>query len=145
MDIFLRNKDNINMFLEEKHKKHINNVIQNVYSNLNGSDLKFLQEKTHDLINYIHIKFIIKTIDNERNHPKKSNDFFEQLTRNNNREIIAIMNLLLPFIDDKNLYEKHKLIKEFKDISKLAEKEENNITNYQYSRGYYDNEKKTYI
>jgi len=127
------------MFLEDKHKKYIDNVIQNVYSSLNQIDLKFLQEKTHNLIDHIHTKFLIKIIDNDK--------FFEQLKRNKNREIIAVTNLLLPFIDDKNLYKKNKLITKFEDISDLEKKDESGerLTNYQYSRGYYNDENDTYI
>ena len=47
------------MFLEEKHKISIANVIKSVYSNLNQIDLEFLQEKTNNLIDYIHTKFIL--------------------------------------------------------------------------------------
>jgi hypothetical protein len=125
------------MFLEDRHKNYINIIVKNVYSSLNNIDLKFLQEKTHNLIDHIHTKFLIKVSNNEK--------FFEQLQRNNNREIIAITNLLLPFIDDKNNYENNKKIKNFEDISKLESKDENNISNYQYSRGYYDNESDQYI
>jgi len=140
------------LFLDDKYKNHINKVIQNIYPSLNSIDLNFLQEKTHDLINYIHLKFIIKTYANQDIIYQTSNKFFEQLCRKNNREIIAICNLLLPFIDDKNSYEKHKLIKSFKDISNLVDKKENeenkknnNLTNYQYSRGYYDENEKNYV
>lgn len=44
------------------------------------------------------------------------NDFERQLIMNNNRNIIAICNLVLPFIDDKNDFHNHKNIKSISDL-----------------------------
>ena len=122
------------MFLDNLKKEYIRNVIKQIFSNLNTSDLNLIYSGCFDLIDYIHTKFLIKPEDNEK--------FFEQLKRNKNREIIAVMNLLLPYIDDINEYDKYKKINSLEDITvKKNGKGEYDITNFQYSRGYDDGEK----
>jgi hypothetical protein len=122
------------MFLDTLKITYIKNVIKSIFSNLNTSEFIILSNNCYSLIDYIHTKFLIKPSDNEK--------FFEQLKRNNNREIIAIMNLLLPYIDDTNDYEKYKKINSLEDITiKKNAKGEYDITNFQYSRGCEINEK----
>ena len=117
------------MFLDNLKREYIRNVIKKIFSNLNTSDLDIICSGCYNLIDYVHTKFLIKPEDNEK--------FFEQLKRNKNREIIAIMNLLLPYIDDVNEYDKYKKISSLEDITiKKNGKGEYDITNFQYSRGY---------
>ena len=119
------------MFLDNLKREYIKNVINKIFSNLNTSELDTICRRCYSLIDYIHTKFLIKSSDNEK--------FFEQLKRNKNREIIAIMNLLLPYIDDSNEYEKYKKINTLSDITiKKNGTGDYDITNFQYSRGYYD-------
>jgi hypothetical protein len=84
---------------------------------------------------------LIDTIACKYNFTNKTiNDFFIQICQNNNRDIISIMYLLLPYIEDKNDYELYKKIVKLEDITCLKknslDESDNNYTicNYQFSR-----------
>ena len=76
---------------------HIENVISSIFIKLISAQLRVLQDLVIILIDVIACKynFTLKTIDN----------FFRQISQNNNRDIISIMYLILPYIDDKDNYE----------------------------------------
>jgi len=120
------------MFLTIDNKDYIKNIIKNILYNLNTIEFNLIHNKCCDLIDYIHLKYLV----NSKNIPQKDEDFFNQLKRNNNREIISILYLLLPFIEDSNNYEKFKLIRNLSDITLLKEGNKYKISNFQYSRGY---------
>lgn len=71
-------------------------------------------------------------------------DFINQIIMNNNRNIISIINMLLPYIDDKNNYEIHKSIKSITDLIENKKKtkvlDENNAAycNYIYDHNIQD-------
>jgi hypothetical protein len=114
------------MFLTTDNKLYIGIVIKSILSNLNNTEYDDLLNIYFDLVNFIHDKLLIRD----------SAKFFEQLKRNKNREIIAILYLLFPYIDDSNNYEKYKLIKNLSDITLLKSNKTYTICNFQYSRGY---------
>jgi hypothetical protein len=126
------------MFLTIDNKNYIKDIIKNILYNLNTIEFNLIHNKCCDLIDFIHFKFLI----NPNNDKKQDEDFFNQLKRNNNREIIAILYLLLPFIEDSNNYQKFKLIKNLSDITLLKDGNKYRISNFQYSRGYNDSNDK---
>jgi hypothetical protein len=74
---------------------NINNIIETqlvnkVFPKLVTDDKKLLVDHIHFLVNYINIKFVINDTDN----------VWDQLSQNNYLDLHAVMNLLLPFIDD---------------------------------------------
>ena len=123
-------------FLNLDRKLYINNLIRNkILINLVRKEYNDLIEYLYLIIEYITIRFEINKID--------YNIFWHQLTQNNNRDLIAFFNLLLPFIDDKEgTFELHKQIYNLSDISTKFDpkKDANNesinkylISNIQYN------------
>jgi hypothetical protein len=112
------------------------NIKSKIFSNLNNIEYNKLYDYYINLIIYIYIHiFYPNTIDN----------YIKQLELNNNRDIYAILNLLLPMIDDKNgTYILHKKIRNLKDISLLKSNEEYEITKIQYDRFYLSLDKNNY-
>ena len=118
--------------------EHINNVISRIFKKLIKAELNGLQKFTVLLIDTLACKF---------NYNKTNiGQFIEQITQNNNRDIISIMYLLLPYIDDRNDFELFKQIYKLQDITSkkkididLKDKSINQylISNFQYSR-YFD-------
>ena len=74
------------MFLTIDNRNYIKGIIKNILSNLNMIEFEVIHDKCCSLIDYIHLKFLI----NPNNDYQKDQDFFNQLKRNNNREIISI-------------------------------------------------------
>lgn len=115
-------------FLDNYKKTYIKSIIKEILINLVLSDLEKLLNLLYNIINYIVFRFGVNPID--------YNNFWEQIIDNNNRNIIAFFNLLLPFIDDKENYYIYKKIYRISDISLK------DITNV--SDNYNDEENKTY-
>lgn len=90
----LSNKQYI--FINDNFKSYIINSIKNVFPKLNGEDTNVLQLLLEYLIEYITVKYFY--LYDEK--PKKY--MYDQWTQNNNRDIIALLLALLPFINDKN-------------------------------------------
>jgi hypothetical protein len=114
---------------------HIKNVISNIFIKLIPNDLDQISRFTILLIDTIACKY---------NFTKENIDkFFGQISQNSNRDIISIMYLLLPYIDDKDDFKLYKKITKLEDITCMkksnVDKYKNNysICNYQFSR-YYD-------
>ena len=90
--------DLINQIIDDSTNNRINlkivpeyiikNMVRNYFPKLNTMDINVINILTVYTINYISIKFNITST--------------EQWTQNNNRDIKAIINLLLPYIDDKD-------------------------------------------
>jgi hypothetical protein len=116
------------MFVTTDREKYIDIVIKSVLSNLNNTEYVFVFNKYKELLEYIYLKLLINDSDSDK--------FFEQLSRNKNREIIAILYLFFPYINDANDYEKFKLIKKLSDITLKKTNDTYEICNFQYSRGY---------
>ena len=92
----INNKNNNNTF-----NLYIKNVIKQLFNNLNNYDLNNLQILTIYLINRIKLLLFDNEQNNEINNDKLNNN--EQFMQNNDRDIKAILLLLLPFIDDENI------------------------------------------
>jgi len=116
------------MSFTEKYKDYFNNIVKSILKNLNNTEYDVIFKKYCELIDYIYLKFLIKD----------ESGFYEQLKRNNNQEIIAILYLFFPYIEDTNNYEKFKLITKLSDITLKKNNGNYEICNFQYSRGYYD-------
>ena len=116
------------MFVTTDREKYIDIVIKSVLTNLNGTEYQYIFKKYCELLDYIFLKLLIDDEDSDK--------FYEQLKRNKNREIIAILYLFFPYINDSNNYEKFKLIKNLSDITVKKNNDTYEICNFQYSRGY---------
>jgi hypothetical protein len=115
-----------NSFLDTNKKLYISNLIRNnILKNLNKDEFDLIIYYLYKIIEFVVIRF---NIDN-------FNNFWHQLVQNNNRDIIAFFNLLLPYIDDKGgSYELHNQIFKLKDISC---KRKSNIDKYDKSLNQY--------
>jgi len=128
--------ENLKIYLlTRKMQYYIENVVSKIFINLIQDDLKLISRFTILLIDIIGCKY---------NFKKENIDyFFGQISQNSDRDIISIMYLLLPYIDDKNSFELYKKITKLEDITcmKNINQDEsiNNYTicNYQFSR-YFD-------
>ena len=124
-------------FLDNIKKEYIKNFIRiKILPNLNIIEYNIIIDKLCLIIDYITVRFSI--------NPSKYNDFWHQLNQNNSRDIIAIFNLLFPYIDDKEgTYKLHHEIRNLSDISekkyvklnKILDESKNNylITNIKYN------------
>ena len=117
--------------LTEQMQYHIDGVIDSIFIKLITGHKKYIKLFTIYLIDCIGCKlgFTKSTI----------NDFFRQLSQNQSRDIISIMYLLLPYIDDRDNYELYKLIVKLEDITckkRSGNINSNNyiISNFQFSR-----------
>lgn len=110
------------------------NIKTKIFMNLNNIEYNKLYDYYINLIIYIYIHIF---------YPNSIENYIKQLELNNNRDLYAILNLLLPMIDDKNgSYELHKKIINLKDISLLKSNNEYEITKIQYDRFYYSKDHK---
>jgi len=117
--------------LTEQMQTHIDGVIDSIFIKLVTGHKKYIKLFTIYLIDCIGCKlgFTKSTI----------NDFFRQLSQNQSRDIISIMYLLLPYIDDADNYQLYKLIVKLEDITCKKKSKDifsNNymISNFQFSR-----------
>lgn len=130
---------NINEKIYDKIYKFSNIKISNLYSKFN--ELEELITISSHCIYLLYIGLNIENID-------KIESFLNQLSINNNENFYAIVNLILPYLDDKNSSFNQKNIKSFKD---LVQRESNNkkiYSNYFYDHNeisdmtFSDNDKK---
>lgn len=100
---------------------NVKNVLDKIFPILNDIEKNKIISYIKKIIKYIACRFCFDLEDKEL--------YFNQFDQNNYRDIKSIINLLLPFIDDKNgTYILHKQIKRLSDIAKK------NITNINYDR-----------
>lgn len=97
-------------FVDTQMKSNINKVCKNIFKKLNKDDLGILILFIVDIIEFIAIKFGFINDTSNFNH------YQYQFYQNNFQDIKAIINLLLPYIDDKNKYENHSKIINLDDI-----------------------------
>ena len=92
-------------------KQYIYNLIKNnIFINLNENEYNQIIKYLFYIIEYIILRFSINETDFD--------DFWHQIKQNNNRDIIALFNLLFPYIDDKEgSFSLHKQIYYISDIS----------------------------
>ena len=99
-----------------------------IFTFLNTYEFNLLYDYYIKLVIYIYIHI---------NKSSNIKDYIKQLELNNSRDKKAIINLLLPQINDMNgTYILHKKIKYLKDICTYIENNEYNISNIQYDRAY---------
>jgi hypothetical protein len=98
-------------FLNDIRKEYIHNFFRNkILINLNHIEFNEIIDKIAFLIEYISVRFSIR--------PIYYDIFWDQLIQNNHRDLIAIFNLMLPYIDDKEgKFYLHKELYDLKDIS----------------------------
>jgi len=93
----------VNISLKEK----IHSVVRDFFPKLNNEDINILQTLTTFIVDLISFKY---------HFDKTNQDYKEQWTQNNNRDIKGVILLLLPFIDDK---ENGYLLKSLQDLNHL--------------------------
>jgi len=122
----------MNVFINDIFKNYIITFIRSkILTKLNENEFNMIAKMLIDLIEYISIRFNF--------NPQKYFEYEQQLKQNNNKDLIAIFNLLLPYIDDKDgSYILHKQISYLSDISlkkndiKVINKNPYTITNLQF-------------
>ena len=124
-------------FIEDEYShitEYINNIVIKYLPNMVLNEQKKISAYTTIILIFISYKQNIEI-----------DDFIDQIIMNNNRNIISIINMLLPYIDDKNDYEIHKNIKSITDLIEKKKKTqmlgENNAVycNYIYDHNIQDN------
>jgi hypothetical protein len=108
------------IFVNNSFRTYINNVLQDLFPNLDESDIKILLLFICFLIENISIRiyFIKSELDVNNNH-------YLQWKQNNNRDILAITLQIIPFMDQKNNRENYNKIKDLNQI--LYDKNSNDI------------------
>ena len=94
-------------FVDISFEKKIYSVVRDFFPKLNNEDIKILQALTTFIVDLISFKY---------HFDKTNQDYKNQWTQNNNRDIKGIILLLLPFIDDK---ENGYLLKSLQDLNHL--------------------------
>ena len=121
-------------FLDNSRKEYIYNLIKiKILPNLNKIEFDELINCLLKIIEYICIRFSID--------PLNYDQFWNQLIQNNNRDIIAIFNILLPYIDDKEgKFSLHMEIYNLSDISIKSDNtiQDDSINKYQISNIQYN-------
>ena len=117
-------------FIDNSKEIYIRNLIRkNILPNLNYDEFDYLIKFLYILIELICVKYAI--------NPENYQQFWIQLQQNNNRDIVALFNILLPYIDDVGgSYKLHKSIYKLSDISNKKDpfnKDKTLITNTIYN------------
>ena len=101
----------MNVFINNIKKEYIKIFFKNkILKKLNNYEFNTIMELLCKLINYLSIRFCFD--------PQNNDAYWNQLLQNNHRDLIAIFNLLLPYIDDKEgTYFLHNQIENISDIS----------------------------
>lgn len=114
-------------FLTSDKKEYIKIIIKNILPYLNISEFEELLNMLYLVINYLVVRFSIRTSEYE--------NFWYQLRQNSNKDILGIFNLLLPFIDDKEgTYSNHKKIFSLADIKTKQNLQKSNISKSNISK-----------
>ena len=98
-----KNENDLPIILKNK----IENEVKLLFQNLNKSDRDILNNLSFYLTYYIKNKFLFN---------QSINAIIDQFSQNNNRDIKAIILLILPFISDKDNFKKFKLIFDLNQI-----------------------------
>ena len=128
----------MSIFINDTRKEYIKNFFRKkVLTKLEYREFNIVINLLGNLINYLSVRFCFDSLNYDI--------YWNQLLQNNHRDLIAIFNLLLPYIDDKEgTYNLHNQIERLSDISlklnphtspqNLSDLSKNNylITNIQY-------------
>lgn len=121
----------------DQHYAYIKSVLLKIFPNLNNRDFDVLLDNYIKVINFILFK-IPEAI--HLDYVSKStylNNLMDQLKQNNDQDLVAILQLILPFIDEisqQNPYEKKQSLKSLKDLYLKTENNKYVYTNAQYNR-----------
>jgi len=96
-------------FVSDDLNDYITKLMRTVLPNLNSNEFTQLMAILKDLINFVAIRFNF-----DLSNP---GIYIHQFKQNNNRDIYAMLNMLLPYIDDADNFQLHKLIYNISDIS----------------------------
>ena len=96
---------------QEQNGKIVNNIISDYLPKMKDSDRKKIIKFVCTILYFLEQKLNINY-----------HDFQRQIRMNNNRNIIAICNLLLPYLDDKNNFYNQKNIVSIKDLIESKKK-----------------------
>ena len=110
------------IFVNEDMKNHIKNIVKKIFPKLKDKEINYINILTWYLIEDISLKFF--DIDND-----SISIFYNQWKQNNNQDIISVILMLLPFIDDKNNNKLHRNLTNLNHILFNSE-EESNISKY---------------
>lgn len=139
----------MNIFLNDIKKEYIKIFFRKkILTKLVYNEFNVLMKLLYNIIDYISVRFCFD--------PSKQNlidIYWDQLLQNNHRDLIAIFNLLLPYIDDKEgTYILHNKIEYLSDISIKEDQKQSNqndlsrnnylISNIQYNLYNIDSGKK---
>lgn len=114
----------------EINNNNVINILDQIFPNLNNEDKQLIIKYTSLIIKYIACRFCFNL-----NNSDQLELYYYQFYQNNNRDIKSVINLLLPYIDDKNgTYVLHEQIKILSDIAKT------NITNINYDRSLFNSD-----
>jgi hypothetical protein len=115
-------------FINKPFEKNIDNVIHQMFPNLIKEHKTLIKNYTLEIIEYISCRFCFDLSNNKKL-------YYDQFYQNDFRDIKSVINLLLPYIDDKNgTYELHEQVYTLSDIAKAE------ITNINFDRSQNDNE-----
>jgi hypothetical protein len=112
---------------KDEFSNYIGDVLKKLFINLNIKDLNLIQTLVCFVINIIGIKFGFRK--------RKRENLIKQFKQNNNRDIYAVVNIILPYIDDKNNFELFKELKSFQQLytGKINKNEKRkDINNYKF-------------
>jgi HrpA-like RNA helicase len=94
------------LFVDSQLESNIKKIIKNIFLNLNNLDSEYLFLLVKNIIDEIAI----------RNGFINEEKYYHQFNQNNFLDIKAILNLTLPYMDDKNNYKKHNNLKNLNDL-----------------------------
>jgi hypothetical protein len=115
-------------FINKPFEKNIDNVIHHIFPNLIKEHKTLIKNYTLEIIEYISCRFCFDLSNNKKL-------YYDQFYQNDFRDIKSVINLLLPYIDDKNgTYELHEQVYTLSDIAKAE------ITNINFDRSQNDDE-----
>lgn len=95
-------------FVTRDFYQYIIKVVDDLFKNLKRSDKDALVMMVANVINTIALRFDFDMTDKMR--------YFYQFTQNNNRDILAIVNMLLPFISDIDNFKLYRELSSFEDL-----------------------------
>lgn len=119
--------DVISAELTEKLVSVIQYVVKSIFQNLNTTDTDYLITSVCEVVYVIGYKFHFI--------PSNLQTYMTQLTQNDSRDIKAIVNMLLPYIDDDQEGSKKRMLSSFRDLyTKKNDQKKYDYVNIQYNR-----------
>ena len=111
------------IFINEDMKNQIKNFVKKIFPKLIRKEINYLNILTWYLVEDISLKFF--DIIN-----KSKNIFYNQWKQNNSQDIISVIFMLIPFINDKNNNELHRNLTNLNKLLFNSEEETNISKDY---------------